>query len=77
MFDMTIPPPPPPPLISCVANNEITCIVASGFLVDRRERNFYILSKTCSVLGALDHLLPKFEHIFVAVITFSPFLLCR
>ena len=25
----------------------------------------------------LDHLLPKFEHIFVAVITFSPFLLCR
>ena len=27
--------------------------------------------------GGLDHLLPKFEHIFVAVITFSPFLLCR
>ena len=25
----------------------------------------------------LDHLLPKFEHIFVAVITFTPFLLCR
>ena len=27
--------------------------------------------------GGLDHLLPKFEHIFVAAITFSPFLLCR
>ncbi len=27
--------------------------------------------------GGLDHLLPKFEHIFVAVITFSPFFLCR
>ena len=27
--------------------------------------------------GGLDHLLPKFEHIFVAVITFFPFLLCR
>ena len=27
--------------------------------------------------GGLDHLLPKFEHIFVAVITFSPLLLCR
>ena len=26
--------------------------------------------------GGLDHLLPKFEHIFVAAITFSPFLLC-
>ena len=26
--------------------------------------------------GELDHLLPKFEHIFVAVITFPPFLLC-
>ena len=25
----------------------------------------------------LDHLLPKFEHIFVAAITFFPFLLCR
>ena len=25
----------------------------------------------------LGHLLPKFEHIFVAVITFTPFLLCR
>ena len=29
------------------------------------------------VKGGLDHLLPKFEHIFVAVITFPPFLLCR
>ena len=28
-------------------------------------------------MGGLDHLLPKFEHIFVASITFSPFLLCR
>ena len=27
--------------------------------------------------GGLYHLLQKFEHIFVAVITFSPFLLCR
>ena len=27
--------------------------------------------------GGLYHLLPKFEHIFVAVITFSHFLLCR
>ena len=27
--------------------------------------------------GGLDHLTPKFEHIFVAVITFFPFLLCR
>ena len=27
--------------------------------------------------GRRDHLLPKFEHIFVAVITFFPFLLCR
>ena len=27
--------------------------------------------------GRLDHLLPKFEHIFVAAITFFPFLLCR
>ena len=27
--------------------------------------------------GELYHLLPKFEHIFVAVITFPPFLLCR
>ena len=27
--------------------------------------------------GGLSHLPPKFEHIFVAVITFSPFVLCR
>ena len=27
--------------------------------------------------GGLSHLPPKFEHIFVAVITFSPILLCR
>ncbi len=27
--------------------------------------------------GGPDHLLPKFEHIFVADITFFPFLLCR
>ncbi len=27
--------------------------------------------------GGLDHLPPKFEHIFVAVITFLPFLPCR
>ena len=27
--------------------------------------------------GELDHLLPKFEHIFVAVIIPPPFLLCR
>ena len=27
--------------------------------------------------GGLDHLPPKFEHIFVAVITFLHFLLCR
>ena len=26
--------------------------------------------------GGLSHLPPKFEHIFVAVITFFPFLLC-
>ena len=25
-------------------------------------------------MGGLDHLLPKFEHIIVAAITFSPFL---
>ena len=31
----------------------------------------------CFKRGGLDHLLPKFEHIFVAAITFSPFLLCR
>ena len=29
------------------------------------------------IKGGLDHLLPKFEHIFVAAITFPPFLLCR
>ena len=29
------------------------------------------------VKRGLDHLLLKFEHIFVAVITFPPFLLCR
>ena len=28
-------------------------------------------------MGGLDHLLPKFENIFVSVITFPPFLLCR
>ena len=27
--------------------------------------------------GGHAHLQPKFEHIFVAVITFPPFLLCR
>ena len=27
--------------------------------------------------GGLDHLLPKFEHIFVAAITFPPFFLYR
>ena len=30
-----------------------------------------------SVKGALDLKPPKFEHIFVAVITFPPFLLCK
>ena len=29
------------------------------------------------VKGGLDHLPPKFEHIFVAVITSPPFFLCR
>ena len=29
------------------------------------------------VKGVLSHSPPKFEHIFVAVITFHPFLLCR
>ena len=28
-------------------------------------------------VGRLHHLPPKFGHILVAVITFSPFLLCR
>ena len=28
-------------------------------------------------IGGLYHLLPKFKNIFVAVITFPPFLLCR
>ena len=30
-----------------------------------------------SLQGGLEHLPPKFEHIFIAVITFPPFLLCR
>ena len=29
------------------------------------------------IKGGLDHLPPKFEHIFVAIITFFSFLLCR
>ena len=29
------------------------------------------------VKGGLDYLLPKFEYIYVAVITFFPFLVCR
>ena len=31
------------------------------------------LHRGYKVKGGLDHLLPKFEHIFVAVITFPPF----
>ena len=38
--------------------------------------NIIIIITMCDQ-GGLDHLPPKFEHIFVAVITFSHFLLCR
>ena len=31
----------------------------------------------CNVKGGLHLKIPKFEHIFVAIITFLPFLLCR
>ena len=56
-------------------------------LYEKRARNFpgYVegpkearsLGALLWVKGGLSHRPPKFEHIFVIVITFSPFLLCK
>ena len=40
-------------------------------------RLMLVMELSCEPRGGLSHLPPKFEHIFVAVITFPPFLLCR
>ena len=59
----------------CIAVPPVCCVVicmCRMFIYQRVLRRIHGLYK-----GRLEHLPPKFEHIFVAVITFPPFLLCR
>ena len=62
--------------LSCYSFNMVYRPGAENIAPDTFSRSF------CAVVPAgltegLHHLLPKFEHIFVAVITFPPFLLFR
>ena len=48
------------------------CFFVFFFMAEVASAWIYLRTK-----GGLSHFLPKFEHIFVADITFPPFLLCR
>ena len=58
--------------VSIVDSVEVLCLMSSqlGSAATR-------VSQSDAQRGGLSHFPPKFEHIFVAVITFFPFLLCR
>ena len=62
--------------LSCYSFNMVYRPGAENIAPDTFSRSFSAVVPA-GLTGGLHHLLPKFEHIFVAVITFSPFLLFR